>query len=84
MIMYCKKHLDSSLNNDGGQLSSATQFWADYGLRAEERKYDSLTLTVIFLYGRVVQNSEMLSDSRSASVCFCFCFARYSAQLRGT
>ena len=26
MIMYCKKHLDSSLNNDGGQLSSATQF----------------------------------------------------------
>ena len=45
--------------------------------------YDRLSLTVIFVYGRVVQSRDSLGDSPFELVCFCFCFARYSAQLRG-
>ena len=56
--------------------------WLEWGLR----KYDRLSLTVIFLYGRVVQSRESLSDLPfdSANQNKNICAAQQSSELQVT
>ena len=59
---------------------SATQLWAD---STEGWMYDRLSLTVIFVYGRVVQTRDLLSDSPfgSANQNKNICAAQQSSEL---